>query len=218
MSSPPPGFALISVRTTSLEMLANTVPSAPETPAGCEVVRWVRPPADEYRALFTAVGGPWGWAGRLLMTDAELAATLNDDRIEIWRLMCDSRVAGFAEMDRRVPGETEIVYFGLEPEFIGRGLGSFLLRWTIHHVWTELPAGPDATATRRLWLHTCDQDGPTALAVYRKAGFRVFDEHVGMEAYPEDFVLTGGADSFKIGGRTTRPLEDSSNTRERRNG
>jgi GNAT superfamily N-acetyltransferase len=184
----PPGYAFVTVRTTHLEMLENAVPVAPEAPPTCRVERWTNPPLDEYRALFLAVGGEWGWTGRLLMADAELAALLDEDRIEIWRLRSGTDVAGFIELDRRVPGEVEIVYFGLTPEFIGRGLGGFLLRWAIHYSWTSAAAGSDAP-TKRLWLHTCDYDGPSALAVYKKAGFRIFEEHTGPEAYPEAHIV-----------------------------
>jgi GNAT superfamily N-acetyltransferase len=193
----PPGFVVVPVRTTHLEMLANAAPAVPETPPQCEVSRWVRPPLDEYRALFTSVGGPWGWAGRLLLGDDELAAIVGDDRIEIWRLEVESDVAGFVELDRRVPGEVEIVYFGLTPEFIGRGLGGFLLRWAINHAWTTPDLDPGAARMRRLWLHTCDYDHPAALSVYVKAGFRVYCEHAGLEAYPQAHIarLARGPDT-----------------------
>jgi GNAT superfamily N-acetyltransferase len=196
----PPGYAYVTVRTTHLEMLANTVPTAPDAPAGCEITRLVRPALDEYRTLFNAVGSEWGWSGRLRLTDDGLAAVLNDDRIEVWRLTYDGRTAGMAELDRRVPGEVEIVYFGVTPEFIGRGLGTFMLRHTIHRAWTTPAAGPGPASgpasrprpasapapapTKRLWLHTCDLDSPAAIPFYEKGGFRVFLEETGPEAYP----------------------------------
>jgi GNAT superfamily N-acetyltransferase len=188
-TAPPPGYVLVTVRTTSLQMLASSVPVRPDAPPGCRVQRWRRPKPAAYRRLFEAVGGPWGWTGHLLLGDEELGALLTDERLELWRLRAGSIVAGFVELDRRVSGETEILYFGLAPEFIGRGLGSFLLRWAIHHTWTT-PPGRRGTgeATRRLWLHTCDYDHPGALAVYRRAGFEVFEEHVGPELYPADHI------------------------------
>lgn len=208
----PPGLVLVQVRTTSLEMLRYEVPDPPLAPPGCRVERWRDPDLDEYRRLFTAVGGPWGWTGRLLMTDEELRAALADSRLEVWRLWSESsessgfessgfessrsEVAGFIELDRRVPGEVEIAYFGLTPGFIGRGLGAYLLRWAIHHAWTTEPEPEPATTQgvtatqpmRRMWLHTCDYDHPGALAVYQKAGFRIFDEHRSLEAYPADHI------------------------------
>jgi ribosomal protein S18 acetylase RimI-like enzyme len=188
--SPPPGFRLIPARTTYLEMLRDEVPDLPAPPPGWTVSRWHRPPLQEYRALFSAVGGEWGWAGRLLLGDEELRATLDDPATEIYRLRRGPRVAGFSELCRRPDGQVEIVYFGLSPEFIGRGLGGFLLRWTIHRAWQARGRGPRSAnvATRRVWLHTCDHDHPSALAIYRRAGFHVYDERVEMSAYPEAFV------------------------------
>ncbi len=182
----PPGCTPVPVRTTYLEMLRNEVPEEPVAPAGCAAARWDRPPLDEYRALFLAVGGEWGWTGRLLLSDEELRALLDDPAIAIYRLSCDGRVAGFAEMERQADGEVEIVYLGLSPEFIGRGLGSFLLRWAIHRAWRS--EDPNAGPTRRVWLHTCEYDHPGALDVYRKAGFRVYKAQVELQPYPDPFL------------------------------
>ncbi|MGI9332384.1 MAG: GNAT family N-acetyltransferase, partial [Gammaproteobacteria bacterium] len=65
----------------------------------------------------------------------------------------------------REPGQVEIAYFGLMPQFIGRGLGPYLLDWAIAEAWTAAPA--------RVWLHTCNLDHPSALGVYRRSGFEV---------------------------------------------
>lgn len=188
----PAGYTLVQVKTTYLEMLENSVRDRPAAPAGCELRLWRKPPSGQYRELFTAVGGGWGWSGRLLLSDGELRAVLDDDAIEVWRLHEGSAVAGFIELDWRVPGEVEIVYFGLRPEFIGRGLGTFALRSAIHHAWAGRETGGATCPTRRIWLHTCDLDSPTALPFYLKAGFVIFDEQTGPEAYPADHAARVG--------------------------
>ena len=80
--------------------------------------------------------------------------------------------AGYVELDRRVEQEVEIAYFGLVPEYIGRGLGPALLDRALERAWSYGP--------RRVWLHTCSLDHPKALAVYRRAGFEVYDRQVGI--------------------------------------
>ena len=57
------------------------------------------------------------------------------------------------------------------PEFIGHGLGRFLLLWAIHTVWERSP--------KRLWVHTCSLDHPGALVLYQKCGFKIYktEEH-----------------------------------------
>jgi GNAT superfamily N-acetyltransferase len=89
--------------------------------------------------------------------------------------------AGYAELDRREAPDTELAYFGLLPEFIGRGLGRYLLDWAIRHAWRARP--------RRIWVHTCDFDHPRAIAVYRKSGFRVYDQRVEQLELPAGVPL-----------------------------
>jgi GNAT superfamily N-acetyltransferase len=196
----PAGYEPVQVRTTYLEMLRDEAPVAPATPEGCSVRRWHNAPLDEYRALFLAVGREWGWTGRLLLSDEELRALLDKPSTEVYRLTCHGRIAGFGELERRPGGEVEIVYFGLMPEFIGRGLGGFLLRWIVNRAWQAAEGGEP---TRRLWLHTCDFDHPGARAFYRHAGFQVYDETVGPELYPSAFLA-----------KTTRPRLTTERTGE----
>lgn len=75
----------------------------------------------------------------------------------------DGSPAGFAELDRRRPGEVELVQFGLMGDFLGQGLGTWFLQWTIDRAWSYRPT--------RFWLHTCTLDHPAALSFYKKAGF-----------------------------------------------
>jgi GNAT superfamily N-acetyltransferase len=60
--------------------------------------------------------------------------------------------------------------FGLMPEFIGKGLGKYFLRWTVDKAWSYNP--------RRFWLHTCTKDHPAALPNYLKAGFAIYNEEL----------------------------------------
>jgi GNAT superfamily N-acetyltransferase len=85
-------------------------------------------------------------------------------------LWADGVPAGLVELDRRQPPDVELAYFGLVPEFVGQGLGRWLLDWTIRHAWRASP--------RRLWVHTCDLDHPRALGVYQKSGFRIYDRRL----------------------------------------
>ncbi len=64
--------------------------------------------------------------------------------------------------------EVEIAYFGLLPEFIGRGLGGDLLTSAIENAWAWSPA------PFRVWVHTCNRDHPGALANYQARGFKIY--------------------------------------------
>ena len=57
----------------------------------------------------------------------------------------------------------EIAYFGLLPEFVGRGWGSYLLTSAVREAW--------AIEADRVWLHTCTLDHPAALPNYLHRGF-----------------------------------------------
>jgi GNAT superfamily N-acetyltransferase len=57
----------------------------------------------------------------------------------------------------------EIAYFGLLPDFIGRGWGKYLLTRAAGAAWSLNPT--------RIWLHTCTLDHPAALPNYIKRGF-----------------------------------------------
>ncbi len=61
-------------------------------------------------------------------------------------------------------------YFGLLPEFIGRGLGGALLTSAIEEGWS--PRG--GIAPTRVWVHTCNRDHPQALANYQARGMVVY--------------------------------------------
>jgi len=126
------------------------------------------PAVPYYRSLYDAVGREYHWLSRRKMSDEALAALLGDPRNELHVLHVAGTPAGFAELDRRRPGEVELVQFGLISRFIGQGLGKWFLQWTIDQAWGYGP--------RRLWLHTCTLDHPAALPNYQKAGFVLFKQ------------------------------------------
>jgi len=176
----PPGYRLIPVRTTYLEMKSKPMAKPAALPPGCTVEHWMRPLASEYRALFAAVGGEWGWSGRRILKEEELKTVIHARTTEIYLLRCGGQVAGLAELDRSAAGRVEISYFGLLPAFIGRGLGRFFLDWATRKAWEG--------DTERVWLHTCEYDHPRALAAYIKTGFRIVAEKTETQHYALEFI------------------------------
>jgi ribosomal protein S18 acetylase RimI-like enzyme len=120
-----------------------------------------------YRYLYETVGTPWLWFERRLLDDGALAAQIQKPTTEIFVLYAGGVPSGYFELDAAAPDETELCYFGLVPEFIGRGLGPFLLRAAIDRAWSR--------PIRRLWVHTRMYDHPKALGHYQRAGFVVYD-------------------------------------------
>lgn len=122
-----------------------------------------------YRALYSSVGETWNWRDRLLMPDDDLIAALAKADVSV--LYVDGKTAGYIELANDGAGDYEVAYFGLTPSFFGRGLGKHLLSYGVQRAWDS--------GAKRIWLHTCNLDGPAALANYLARGFvvtRVEDE------------------------------------------
>jgi GNAT superfamily N-acetyltransferase len=147
-------------------------PSTPPRalPANVRVERAPRIPLGFYRYLYETVGAPWCWVDRRWMGDAELASLVHAEGVEVHVAYADGAPAGYVELDARAPGEVEIVYFGLVPAWIGRGLGGPLLDLAIARAWS-LPG------VTRVWVHTCSLDHPSARAAYERAGLVVYEAH-----------------------------------------
>jgi GNAT superfamily N-acetyltransferase len=160
-------MALIDDVITYLEMrAAPTTPHIAAPPARLALMRAEDCTVSFYRYLYETVGTPWLWYERRLVGDAALAAEIEKPATEIFVLYVGGVPAGYFELDTAPPDETELRYFGLIPEFIGRGFGPFLLRAAIDRAW-ERPLS-------RLWVHTRNFDHPKALGYYRRAGFVVY--------------------------------------------
>jgi len=156
----------MQIKITYLQMFARLGQNVPPPRDDLAIVHAKRPTISYYRYLYDAVGTPWQWRSRKKLSDAELTEIIHDPRDEVHVLYVDGVPAGFAELDRRQQDEIELVQFGLMPEYIGQGLGSYFLSWTIERAWGYQP--------RRFWLHTCTLDHPRALPNYLKAGFAIY--------------------------------------------
>jgi len=119
-----------------------------------------------FRFLYAEVGKNYHWIDRLPWTDEEIAKYLLQPEISLWLMTYEDKTAGYFELRKCDDGSTELAYFGLMPEFIGRGLGKHLLTAAVEQAWAD--------GAKRVWLHTCTLDDPAALPNYLKRGFRPF--------------------------------------------
>ena len=76
--------------------------------------------------------------------------------------------AGYFELERQADADVEIKYFGLLAAIVGAGLGGHLLTCAIERGF--------AMGAKRVWVHTCTQDHPQALANYKARGLRLYKE------------------------------------------
>ncbi|HWE98602.1 MAG TPA: GNAT family N-acetyltransferase [Caulobacteraceae bacterium] len=162
---------------TCLEMMAPPQPRpAPPLPDGVRLVALERPGVDAYRALYRAVGQDWLWFSRLVMPDAQLRATLDDARVEVFALRGGEADLGILELDFRQPDECELAFFGLTGEALGRGLGRAMMNEALARAW--------AKPIRRLWVHTCTLDSPAAVDFYRRSGFTAYARQIEIAPDP----------------------------------
>lgn len=176
-----PLSAPVDVVRTHLEMpdLAALRPGRPG-PDGATLDRERLSPSG-YRALYSAVGQRWHWKDRLQLDDEELSQYLASPQVHLWLLRTGGDVVGYFELQRHPDGRVEIMYFGLVPAFIGRGLGGWLLTCAVKEAF--------ALGASRVTLHTCTLDAPAALPNYLARGFVI----VRQETYATEIASTAVA-------------------------
>jgi GNAT superfamily N-acetyltransferase len=131
-------------------------------------------PVSFFRYLYAQVGRAYHWYDRLAWTDEQNQARLQDPAVSVHLLTVAGAPAGYFELQKHADDSVEIAYFGLLPEFLGRGLGKYLLSEAVAAAW--------ALGDSRVWLHTCSLDGPAALPNYLARGFVPFKQ----ETYEAD--------------------------------
>ncbi|GLB63401.1 N-acetyltransferase [Dietzia sp. NCCP-2495] len=172
---------------TSVTFLQQTAASQlrPSAPANVTIAR-VSPAEPEFNArMYREIGTDWNWGDRLSWSDDRWATYCADPCISTLRATVDGDVVGFAELRTNVGAalkvgaaldadaaanvdvDMELVYFGILPEFTGRGLGGWFLSEVCRIAWM-------VPGCRRVWLHTCDDDSPAAIPNYLARGFEVY--------------------------------------------
>lgn len=168
---------------TYLEMTSAPYSVPPSQPKGPIVIMRADPPTlSFYRFLYNTIGADYLWWERRGMSDDELAAVVIDDDVDVYVLYAGGTPAGFYEL-LTIPAKNdiEIAYFGIMPEFVGRGYGAYLLRVAIDEAWQR---GPD-----RLIVNTCTLDHPMALPNYQRAGFEPYNQETHMIDDPHKLGL-----------------------------
>lgn len=158
---------LLRFTVTFLEMRERPTMPPPPAPTRSKValLRAVKPTVAFYRFLYDRVGAPWLWWERSKLDDEALARIVQDEGVEVYVLYVEGVPAGFAELDCRDAPEVQLSYFGLMPEFIGQGLGPYLLYSAIDIAWSQ-------HQPTRLSVNTNTLDHARALPLYQRFGFQ----------------------------------------------
>ncbi len=118
----------------------------------------------DYLYYYRTVGEEYNWLDRITMNESDLHEVINSSKTEVFVYYISHEPAGFAEFVRE-DEYTEILYFGLFPDYIGKGYGKHFLQTVINEAWSNNP--------KWIQLNTCELDHPNALSTYRKAGFEL---------------------------------------------
>lgn len=160
------------VTITYLRQMRRPSRAAPHPPApGAALLRARTPPLHFYRYLYRLVGDPYHWVSRRRLSDKQLAAIIHDEKVYVYVLFIDGAPGGFCELDHRDGDRIEIKFFGLAPERIGKGWGSYFLWHCLDLAWSLGPS--------EVRLETCTLDHRAALPLYQKFGFEAFDMRDG---------------------------------------
>lgn len=118
------------------------------------------------RFFYYTVGEAWAWRDKRVWTEEQWRAYAETSGMRTWVGYWEGSPVGYCELQPEADGGIEITNFGLLPAFLGRGLGGALLTRGIEEAFRLNPS--------RLWLHTCSNDHPAALANYVARGMRIY--------------------------------------------
>ncbi len=162
-----PAGTEIGYTVTWLQMTERPTWSWPHLPANqpASLLHAESPPRWFFLSLYDAVGRNYVWEDAHHRDPGEMQSWLDDPKVHLYTLMAHGWPQGFFILDAREAEVTDLAYFGLVPEAVGKGLGSFLLRTAILMAW-------EREGLRALTVNTCTLDHPRALQTYQKNGFQ----------------------------------------------
>ena len=174
---------IVPITITDLVLSAHPARLPPQ-PVGMRLalMRVDRIPLHFYRYLYRQVGERWLWVNRTRLDDDALSALVHRCGVEIYVLYGDGAPAGYFELDFSMLPQVDLVFFGLLPEWIGRGIGAWLLGSAI-----SLAFGREA---KTMTVNTCDRDHPKALALYQRMGFVPVGQRSDRLVVPEGFPIS----------------------------
>src|ERR1041384_7361548 len=133
-----------------------------------EVRERIEPNWSFNREMYFKVGEPWRWIDKRPWTDEQWKEYASAPPLRTFAAYFDNELAGYYELRSDEQSGVEIAYFGLLPDFVGRGLGGALLTSAIEQAWS----GDGRIG--RVWVHTCNRDHPQALANYQARGMAIY--------------------------------------------
>jgi ribosomal protein S18 acetylase RimI-like enzyme len=118
--------------------------------------------------FYKQIGKNYQWVDRLIWTDKNWIEYVSSPNLFTFVLKNNEDIAGFFElMYHKDKLETEIAYFGLLKEYIGKKLGGYMLSEAIKKSFSY--------NVKRVWAHTCSLDHKNALKNYLSRGMKIYN-------------------------------------------
>ena len=131
------------------------------------LVKKINPDFQLNKFFYKQVGKKHRWLDRLNWSDEKWINYISNKNLDTYIISDSENLVGFFELlNNPHLCETEISYFGLLEEYIGRGIGGYALSVAIRKSFEK--------DIKRVWLHTCTLDHPNALKNYIARGMTVF--------------------------------------------
>ena len=131
------------------------------------LIKKIKPDFQLNKFFYKQVGKKHRWIDRLIWSDEKWMTYISNRNLETYVISKYDELVGFFELLYNPElKETEISYFGLLEEYIGKGIGGFALSSAIRKAFEK--------NINRVWLHTCTLDHPNALKNYIARGMKVF--------------------------------------------
>lgn len=175
--------------TTFFYEMASREMFVPAKPIAVEpVLMHAKVPCPAFNRFFYAcVGQQWFWVDRLGWTQEQWLATITAPGAETWVAYADGTPCGYFELctppqdvaaaHPYAPGSVKIDYFGLLPQFVGRGLGGWLLTKCIERAWQK--------GATRVAVNTSSLDHAAARKNYEARGFVLVRTEVHQKVMPD---------------------------------
>ncbi|WGR97817.1 GNAT family N-acetyltransferase [Bradyrhizobium sp. ISRA443] len=121
----------------------------------------------DYLRLFRLVGDRVQWDLRTKASEAEVAQLISAHDLMTLVLRVSDVARGLCEFRQQSDREVELLFFGIDAQLEGQGLGRYFLSKCLTIAWARQPG--------RIWLRTDEFDSPKAVKLYASVGFSIFD-------------------------------------------
>ncbi len=156
--------------TSTIYYLEQTAPAQliPKSHPGdaCQLVECQVKSYPINRFFYHYVGQPWQWLDKAQWRDDQWQAYAERDALRLFMLQWQGSPAGYVELEKHPNGSVEIAYLGVAQPFLPHRLGGFLLTEALREAWLW--------GASRVWVHTCSEDHPHALANYQARGMQLY--------------------------------------------